>query len=206
MKSFTVKDFSGGLNVAASPESLPANQTPDCSNVDMLESGIIKSRHGWMLSVIEAFTASPIAALHRHYPRIGSRMWAAIAAGKLWTYDGVTQWWRTVEAEAVASGAFTTVTAAGYSGGACAQVGTNETASFAVPKCSAFNVGLTTSNVRLDGGAWVASPNPEVVSAENDDTTGSVPTLGRGMGEAHYHAGGRHTGFTFHMRNDLNAA
>ena len=65
-KVITVRDFSGGLNTLADPAVLPAHQSSDLMNVEILDSRSIRRRKG-IVPIGSALKAAPMKALYRYY-------------------------------------------------------------------------------------------------------------------------------------------
>lgn len=81
MEAFTIRDFSGGLNTATDPSSLPENMSPDLENVDLLDSKAIKKRSGYVTDSIVSLTASKVHSLYRYYKKNGDKYWLSAAIG-----------------------------------------------------------------------------------------------------------------------------
>jgi hypothetical protein len=74
-QSFTINDFSGGLNEEASSYQVADNELVDCENISLRDSGAIKSRLGEIIYHQASGTpiATPVKGMHRYTKSDGTK-------------------------------------------------------------------------------------------------------------------------------------
>ena len=166
MESFTLRDFSGGLNTATDETSIPANMTASLLNIDFMSSGAITRRRGFTAITGTPIATSPVQALYRYYKRDGGRYWMGVTGSALFSsqYVASVTPWTTLEAEntTVTGSGTSDVSGALYSAGKAVRVPTS--ASFLVPKSTNisfyYRQSRCAASISIDGGAWVSDVAP----------------------------------------------
>ena len=159
VKTFSIDDFSGGLNTAVAESIMDAKFSPDLENVDFTDTGAITRRNGYYSLTATPMAAFPVYALYRYYQKDGDKYWMSVCGTALWTKQEVsTEVPETKqEAETYYSGGLVT-SAAGYSGGNAIRI--TGTCTFSLPYSTALKVvvyGATNcGSIKLDAGAWAS--------------------------------------------------
>lgn len=152
-KTFSIDDFSGGLNTAVAVSRLDPRFSPDLENVDFTDTGAITRRRGYA-----AITGTPMSgrvdALYRYYQRDTDKYWLTVAGTAAYVRQdaGVAAPVTRVEAEtAFVSGVdwVTTAYPLGLWSAGAAKVGDDlcGTATFSVPKSTQLTIGLYLSGI-----------------------------------------------------------
>lgn len=164
-KTFSIDDFSGGLNTAVAQSRLDVRFSPDLQNVDFTETGAITRRKGYTVVTPSAFSSS-VKALHRYYQADSNKFWVVVSGTAVYTAESVVTEVAptTLEAEdgTFASGSVGEFTFSRYSGGAAMRV-TSASAVFTVPSyCTRVDIhsncsALLGASFSVDGGAYVSA-------------------------------------------------
>jgi hypothetical protein len=133
--------------------------TPSLSNVEILDSGAIKRRKGYVKLLSTAIANAEVKSLHRFYMASGNRQWLALCGTGVYeipTLNYVAP--RTVQAETLCATP-NVVQAPAMSGGAAIQLtGTSDVCNLSIPNCTAFGItGMGHLQFSVDGGAWVSA-------------------------------------------------
>lgn len=184
MDSFTLRDFSGGLNTATDEANLPANMTADLLNVDILDSAAIRRRNGYAPITASPIAALPIHAIYRYYKKSGGKYWLAVCGTGLYyrQYVSTAVPLTKIEAEAMTlSGSYTTLSDAAFSGGAGVYL-TGSAVSFTVPYSTYIYVMFSEQvNVKMsiDGGAYSAHSGDYKTYSGISATSHTISILGQ---------------------------
>ena len=179
-KTFSIDDFSGGLNTAVAQSRLDVRFSPDLQNVDFTDTGAITRRKGYTVLTPSAFTA-PIKALHRYYQADGGRFWLTVSGTAVYSAEDVASevMPTTLEAEdATISGSTTTIARASSSGGQYVSI-VGASAVFTIPSyCTTIamyhNCSSTiAASISVDGAAYVSATGPEAIFASLGGTPSS---------------------------------
>lgn len=168
-KTFSIDDFSGGLNTAVAQSRLDVRFSPDLQNVDFTDTGAITRRKGYTQVTPTAFS-NPVKALHRFYQSDGDRFWVMVSGTGVYTIGlntgtisnevPVT----TLEGEdaTFTAGNTSEFTFSKYSAGAAMRV-LSGSATFTIPsRCTNLDLthncsALLGASFSLDGGAYVGA-------------------------------------------------
>lgn len=161
MEAFTIRDFSGGLNTATDPSSLPENMSPDLMNVDLLDSKAIKKRSGYVIDTLSPIAATPVHSLYRYYKKSGDRYWMAACNGGIYVRQSEGNEIRPtlVEAENLPMDGSASVVARYYASGGRVVTSASEV-TFTIPSSTDITMRSNASllsgvYVSVDGGAEV---------------------------------------------------
>jgi len=146
-KTFSFTKFDGGLNTATDPSMLPPNMTPAMLNCDILLTGGITRRHGYVPTNENSLGAYPVKAITRTRDCL-----LAVCGTAIWSQPADTQPWTAVHASSVyQSGTYEQVDGADYSGGVA--YGISGTAEFLIPKSTSVRVllGPGSKTIKCEG-------------------------------------------------------